>query len=619
MCGIFGRVGAAAGAGEVLDAMEGGLLHRGPDSRGRYADDWAALGSRRLSIVDPDGGSQPFTSEDGSVVLVCNGEIYNYAELRARLAGRHVFRSECDVEVIAHLYEELGIGLLAELEGQFAFALYDRVRGVVHLARDPFGICPLYYARDGDGLDFASTARALPAAGRIDLRGLDQVLCLPSVVSPRTLFEGVSSVRPGHRLEVTRDGVREVEYWDLDYPAAEETEESGEFADAGALLGALRTAVRRRLRSDAPVGLYLSGGLDSALVACLAAEVAESPVTHTFSAVFPAAELDERPYQELLARRLGLPHRPVEVTADRIRRDLELAVWHSEVPLRESYNVASLALAEAAAGEGVKVVLTGEGADEFFAGYSGYRFDALRAALPAGRRPPVPQDELRAREAMWGDPSYGYDLDVAALRRAREELYSSELLSSLPEFDCTAFPVADGRRIRGRHPMHKRSYLDVKLRMTDHLLGDHGDRMTMAHSVEGRYPFLDRDVVDLAMRIPPGLKLRGQEEKYVLKRAASRVVPEQVVRREKFPFTAPGSAYLVREAEEFVRDWLAPDTLRRHGVFDAGAVERLCDTYRDPGYDPSTPQRTDWLMIVLTFTMLRESADAAAPCRVVEL
>jgi asparagine synthase (glutamine-hydrolysing) len=615
MCGIFGCVGRDGPADRAsLRAMADCLHHRGPDSGGEYLDRHVGLGSRRLSIVDVAGGQQPFFSEDRSVVVVCNGEIFNHRQLRSQLAGRHRFRSDCDVEVIAHLYEEHGIALVRQLAGQFAFALFDRRAGRVYLARDHFGICPLYYRDTPAGLVFASEVKAIlssPGVARtLDLTGLDQTLCLPSVVSPRTMFEGVRSVRPGHYLEVGADGLVERQYWDLDYPAidGQGSEPAPGVRSAAAyeaqIAESLRDAVRRRLQADVPIGLYVSGGLDSTLVACLAAELRDPNITHVLSVGFPAAELDESGYQRLVADHLGYPHRHVDVTVDDICRRLEQAVWHSETPLKESYNVASLQLSEAARRAGIKVVLSGEGADEFFAGYSGYRFDAVRAELPdtAGA------EERAAREALWGDPEYGYDMNFAALRRDRERLYSAAARAALPDFDCTAAPVADGAKLRGRHVMHKRSYLDVKLRLTDHLLGDHGDRMTMANSVEGRYPFLDLDFVRLATAIPPGLKLRDLEEKHILKRAAAGLVPAQVAAREKFPFTAPGSPYLVRQGAQFVGDWLSPSVLRRQGVFDPAEVQRLCAAYRDPAYRPSAPLRTDWLMIVLTFTILHDQA-----------
>ncbi|WP_336317611.1 asparagine synthase (glutamine-hydrolyzing) [Streptomyces lavendofoliae] len=631
MCGVFGCVDWGTGPDPGgLALMAAQLHHRGPDEDGTYTDAHVAFGCKRLSIVDLAGGGQPFFSEDGSVAVVCNGEIFNHRQLRDELAGRHRFRSQCDVEVIVHLYEERGMELVHALNGQFAFALHDRRRDTVFLARDHFGICPLYYRPTDDGLLFASEIKAIHA-GRggpspaLDLTGLDQVLCLPALVPPRTMFEGVRSLRPGHYLQVTPAGATEHEYWDLEYPSARETAErsrsslrASEAEYRERILAALRRAVRARLQADAPIGLYVSGGLDSALVAALAAEAHDGHVSDVFSVGFTDSELDESSYQRLVADRLGYPQHRVEVSADDICRHLERTVWHSETPLRESYNVASLLLAAAARESGTKVVLAGEGSDEFFAGYSGYRFDALRPTPPHD----VPAEERAHRERLWGDPDYGYDLDFRALDRIRNQLYSAELRSSLEEFSCTgpaAPPLVDGSRLRGRHRMHQRSYLDVKLRLTDHLLGDHGDRMTMANSVEGRYPFLDLDFVRVAMEVPPDLKLHDFEEKYILKRAARGLVPASVAEREKFPFTAQSSAHLVRAAPEFTGDWLSPGLIKRHGVFDPDEVGRLYDACRDPGHRPSTPLRTDWLMIVLTFTILCEQPARAdrntTPCR----
>jgi asparagine synthase (glutamine-hydrolysing) len=610
MCGIFGNVRWHGTVDEhELRIMGEQLHHRGPDEAGTYVDRHVGFGSRRLSIVDLAGGGQPFRSENGAVVLVCNGEIFNYRQLRSQLEGRHRFRSNCDVEVIAHLYEERGIALLDELNGQFAFALHDRRRNTVFLARDHFGICPLHYREGAGGTLFASEAKAILACpgvpSELDLAGLDQVLSLPALVSPRTMFEGVKSVRPGHYVELTPDGLQEHEYWDLVYLPAEDVQDTGTAEDyREEIVHTLRNAVHRRLQADVPIGLYVSGGLDSALVASLAAEVHDPHVTHLLSVGFGDVELDETQYQRLVADRLGLPHHHIDVTVDDVCRRLELTVWQSETPLRESYNVASFELAAAAQRAGVKVVLSGEGADELFAGYSGYRFDALRAEIGGLADPAA--GELEARAALWGDSSYGYDLNFAALHRERRRLYSSDLRAALPDLSDAWPPLVDGEKLRGRCLMHKRSYLDVKLRLAEHLLGDHGDRMTMANSIEGRYPFLDLEFVRLAMSIPPRLKLHELEEKYVLKEAAAGVVPDQVARREKFPFTAQGSPYLVQRAPEFVGDWLSPSVLRRQNLFDPNEVARMRRVYSNPVYRCQTPLRTDWLMIVLTSTILHD-------------
>lgn len=617
MCGIFGCFAWSRPVDEgEIAAMGERLVHRGPDHGGQWTDRMVGLGCRRLSIVDVAGGDQPFFNEDRSVVLACNGEIFNYPELRARLEPRHRFASHCDVEVLVHLYEECGAGLLHELNGQFAFALYDRRRGVLLLARDHFGICPLHYVQAEGRLLFASEIKALlgrpGVSGRLDLRGLDQALTLPAVVSPQTMFEGVRSLRPGHWMEVTIDGPVEREYWDLEYPLASSLPEGEAEPEryVEPLRETLRAAVRRRLQSDVPIGLYVSGGLDSAIVARLAAAEGDPEITHALSVGFEQSELDESAFQRLVAEGLGYPHRSVDVRVDDVCRRLEQTVWHSEVPMRESYNVASLRLSELARSSGVVVVLSGEGSDEFFAGYSGYRFDSLWAQRAGSRQ--VAAEEASARAALWGDPTFGYDMSFGELRARKERLYSADVRASLPDLERSREPLVDGARLRGRHVVHKRSYLDVKLRMSDHLLGDHGDRMTMASSIEGRYPFLDLDFVRVAMDVPPSLKLRGFEEKFVLKRAFEDVVPARIAGREKFPFTAPASPYLVRHANEFVRDWLSPDVVRRQGVFDPAEVDRLCTLYEDPDYRPSTPLRTDWLMLVLTFTMLAERARRAS-------
>src|ERR1700674_546534 len=611
MCGFAGYIdlsGERMADRELLVRMTDKLAYRGPDSAGFFVERHVGLGFRRLSIIDLVTGDQPIYSEDRHVVLLCTGEIYNWQELRSELeALGHVFATRSDVEVLIHLYEEdNSAAFLTRLNGQFAFVLYDRSRQVLVLARDHFGVAPLYHAVAGGYFLFGSEIKALlehPAVPReVDLTALDQVLCLPGVVSPRTLFKGIASLENGRRI-VVRDGRIEIStYWDLDYPLAGELpDQAPESCHLERMAAALERSVRYRLQADVPIGLYLSGGLDSSLIAALARRL-RGPGQHTFSISFADPTIDEARYQRLMAGRLEAVHHEIRFDWPEIATRLEDAVYHCECPIKESYNTCSLALSAAARSEGFKVILGGEGADELFAGYPGYVFDQL-GPRRAGKRDPAALAEEALRERLWGDPNLFYETDLHAFRCSRAGLYSKALKGELATFDCLNFPLVDKQLLRGRHPIHQRSYLDFKLRLCDHLLADHGDRMVLANSVEGRYPFLDVDVIDLVREIPPRLKVHDFTEKYILKRLASDLLPPQIVQREKFGFRAPGSPYLLRQRIEWLDDQLSYERIERQGYFDPDRVEAL--RAKALSGDQLNPHlETDFLMVVLSFNLL---------------
>ena len=610
MCGIAGYVDLRAGRPadrDLLVRMAGKLAHRGPDSAGFFVENEVGLGFRRLSIVDLATGDQPIYNEDRSVVLLCNGEIYNFPALRQELEERgHVFSTRSDVEVLVHLYEESGCDFLTRLNGQFAFVLYDRVQKLLFLGRDPFGIVPLYYTTVDGLFLFASEIKALlehPAVPReVDLTGLDQVLCFPGVVSPRTLFKGILSLGSGQRLVVRGSRVEISEYWDLDYPADGELPYDKPEAYYRERIGELfEQSVRYRLQADVPIGLYLSGGLDSSLVAAMVHRL-RGEGQHTFSISFTEQGIDEARYQRLMVERLGSCHHEILFDWGEIAGRLVDTVYHCECPVRESYNTCSIALSAAARGEGIKVILGGEGADELFAGYPGYRFDRLGPRRVASYDPGAFR-ERELRERLWGNPDLFYETDLYAFREVKTALYSAALGASLPEFDCACFPLVNRERLRGRHPLHQRSYLDCKLRLSDHLLSDHGDRMVLANSVEGRYPFLDLNLVEFLREVPPDLKLHGFTEKYILKALAGDLLPKEIIEREKFGFRAPGTPFLLRQNIEWIEDLLSHERIERQGYFNPDTVQLLRRRYLEDG-DFNPHLETDFLMVVLTFGIM---------------
>jgi asparagine synthase (glutamine-hydrolysing) len=600
----------------VLERMADTLPHRGPDSEGYLISDHVGMATRRLSIVDLRTGDQPIANEDGTVTVCCNGEIFNHEQLRSDLeAAGHVFRTASDVEVLVHLYEDHGTALVERLNGQFSFAIYDSRRRRLLLARDPVGITPLHYTIVHGQLIFGSEVKALlahPLVPReVDLGGLDQVMMLPGLVSPRTMFAGIASLPPGHLL-VAEDGkVRTEQYWDLDYPLAETLPARSDpdlLDHVASLEQALLRAVDLRMRADVPHAYYLSGGLDSSLVAAVAGKLARDRL-HTFSVTFPDAAMTERPYQQIVARSLDSAHTEVLVTPEDLVAGLPDAVRHCECPLKESYNVASMMLSAAVRRHGAKVVLTGEGADELFAGYLGYKFDKRAAARR--RAGPLTDEELLSRR-LWGNPRLAYGQGLAHLAGSRRGLYSRAVASRLDSFDCLREPLVDTAKLAGRHVLHQRSYLDFKLRLADHLLGDHGDRVAMANSVETRYPYLDIGVIDCARRMPPEFALSGFEEKFLLKRLADGYVPREIINREKFAFHANTSADLIRLDRSSIGSYLSPSRIRREGYFDPDAVQALVDRYTDREFDLNVLFEDDVLMIVITHGMFLETFDLPA-------
>lgn len=609
MCGIAGfmSLGPGPGAGaEGLTAMTDTLAHRGPDGGGQTHRDGVSLGFRRLGVIAPGGGDHPLEGPDGNVALVCNGEIYNEPELRAELSARgHRFTTPYDTEVIIHLYEEMGTDLLSRLRGQFAFALHDRGRGRLFLARDQIGVLPLHHTLTPDAFVFGSEAKAIlafPGVERaVDLVGLDQVLTFPGLVSPRTMFKGVETLPGGHYLLVENGKVERRRYWDLHRPDPHAPEKS-EVEYTERLLELLDRSVRRRLRADVPVGLYLSGGLDSSLIAALAERA--SPGHPTFSVAFPGTDIDESGYQRLVADRLSSVHHETRMGSSEIVDHLYAMVLHAETPVKESYNVCSLALADSAREADVRVVLSGEGADELFGGYVGYRLDGLGPGAPSRGSLLEEALERKVRTRLWGDPDVGYERSYHTWRRSKAPLYSEAVRASFGQVDCLRHPVVDNGALSGLDPLSRRSYLDLRLRLADHLLGDHGDRMAMARSVETRHPFLDLDVVEFAATVPPKLKVNASGEKYLVRRAAERLVPEAILGREKFGFRAPGSPSVLRAGAEWVADVLSPALIARQGYFDPTVVERLRQRSLSPDADLHPHYEDDLLFVVLTFGIL---------------
>jgi asparagine synthase (glutamine-hydrolysing) len=620
MCGIAGEVrlhGGERPSPERVRAMCNVMVHRGPDDFGAVTLGEAALGMRRLSIVDVAGGHQPLANEDGTVQVVCNGEIYNNAALRTELIARgHRFKSRSDVEVIAHLYEEEGVDAVSRLEGMFAFALWDAARHRLVLGRDRIGIKPLYVHEGRDRLLFGSEAKCLLAGGVepvIDPQSLHDYLTLGYVPQPASIFAGVYQVPPGHVVVVepgdTGARITRRRYWSLTgHVAPVEARSEAEWQDE--LLRTLRAAVASHLMSDVPLGVFLSGGLDSGAIVALMHELGVRPI-RTFTIGFREKSFSEFEMARLVARRYGTEHHELVVNPD-AGTLLPSLVRHFDEPFADSSALAVWYVSELAHRH-VKVVLSGEGGDEVLAGYKTYqawRYASAYAHLPRFlgarlvpglvRRLPVSHERVSfdfkakrfvdgaylapAAGHLWWKTILGEEAKAAVCLDggSRHEAPTVRLFEALWE-------ESDGG------PLDRLQYIDTALYLPSDLLPK-ADRMSMAHSLEARVPFLDRAVVELGRRIPTRLRLHGLTTKYLLRRAMADRLPAPVARGKKLGFNVPMSAWLAGGLREFTCDTLAPARLRRQGLLDPAAVGRLVDEHMTRQKDRS---HALWTLLVL--------------------
>lgn len=606
MCGIAGYFGkpATAGPPALLERMIGAIAHRGPDGQGCFADDEVGLGHARLSIIDLAGGHQPMSNADRTVWVSFNGEIFNYVELRRDLIarGRH-FATRSDTEVILHLYAETGADCVDALNGDFAFALWDGRRKRLMLARDRMGVRPVYYAQRGKSLFFASEVKALlevpEISAELDPIALDQIFTFWFPLAPRTPFKDICELPPAHVLMADRHGVVVRPYWRLDYPRIGE-EPSGEIREdaiAEQLGELILDATRIRLRSDVPVGAYLSGGLDSSIIAAAIKKVVPTRLW-TFSVTFESPEFDESAYQQQMVRALQTTHGAVACTEADIARLFPKVIRHAERPILRTAPAPLLALSDLVNRSGFKVVLTGEGADEVFAGYDIFKEAKLRrfcARQPQSRfrpllfrklypyLPGLQRQSQKYLEAFFGtglgtidDPLFSHLPRVRTTAGAKL-FFSGDLREALRGYDSLA-------ELRERlppdfthwHPLAQAQYLETAYLLPGYILSAQGDRMAMAHGVEGRFPFLDHRVVEFASRIPPELKLRGLREKHILREAARKLLPPRIRDRTKQPYRAPDSrAFFGGDSPDYLGPRLGPAELAHAGYFEPKAVERL--------------------------------------------
>jgi asparagine synthase (glutamine-hydrolysing) len=616
ICGIFDLKEKKRIDHHIVRKMTGKLLHRGPDGVNYYSDDRISLGFTRLSIIDLEGGMQPIFNEDDSIIMICNGEIFNYIELREELIKKgHQFKTHTDVEVILHLYEERGTEFLNQLNGQFAFTVFDFKNQQLFCARDHFGIIPFFYTTVDDFFIFASEIKAIlehPLVRKeVDLEGLDQVFSFPGLVGPQTMFKDIKNLENGHYMLVKNDGsMQDTEYWDVIYPKTGEIRyDRGEDFYYKGLEELLTQSVKLRLRSDVPVGFYISGGLDSSLVSAIATELTPGTRRFSFSIDFEEKDKSESKYQRVMADHIKSLHCEKLFSYSDISERLKKVVYYSEYPLKETYNTASMALSELARENNIKVVLSGEGSDEWFAGYPGYKFDKFRQIKMQMQGNQATEDEYFQKELnqrLWGDENFNFDMDPYFITKMKKELYSETLIGRFDEIDSFQRGAVNRERLENRDIIHKRSYLDYKLRLVSHLIADHGDRMSYANSVEGRFPFLDKNLIEFVLKMPSDLKLKDFDEKYILKRIGRERIPAAIIKREKFAFHAPGSPYLLKNNIEYINDLLSYGNIKRQGYFNPDTIEKLKKQYMAEGFSLRIPYEIDILIIVITFGIFLE-------------
>lgn len=604
ICGVFNYRNEKKIELDILNDMLNAIRHRGPDGSRSFINGELALGFCRLSFIDLEGGMQPLYNEDKTITLICNGEVFNYTELRDELIREgHIFSTHTDVEVIIHLYEEYGLDFIHKLNGQFSIALYDGKKKRLILVRDPMGITPLFYTLFDGRLIFASEIKAIleyPGMPRkLNIETVDQLLTFPGPISPNTFFENIYSLENGHMLLIENNNIKNIEYWDVYYDR--ENEDLGELFYVENLRERLIKSVSQRLIADVPIGFYISGGLDSSIVASYIHKYIPGQYS-SFSAEFPDEKFTEKGYQTIVKELVQTNHFSVMVKEEDLWEQMRNVLYYTETPLKETYDVAAYLLSGLVQESSTKAILTGQGADEFFNGYIGYKYDFIRAR----QRDKTSKEECEINERLWGDPYFQYEKEYGKYEKEKYKLYSNDLKGEASKFSAINKSPINISRVQNLKSQRLRSYIDYKLRLVDHLLADHGDRMCFAHSIEGRHPFLDKDVIEFTLKMPEKYKLCGSNEKYILKQAAKGIVPDSIIHRRKSPFRAPGMPEMLKQNVALVEIFMSDEILKKQGIFDVDYIHSLKRRYVEDNFKLNIPYDCDYLVIVLTVTMFNE-------------
>lgn len=606
MCGICGTLnltGKHRINDDSLKRMMFILRHRGPDEFGTYKNEDIGLGHARLSIIDLKGGQQPIHNEDKTIWVVFNGEIFNYLELREELSRKgHAFYTKSDTEVLVHLYEEKGPEFVNDLNGQFAFAIWDSKIKRLMLARDRLGIRPLFYTTVNGSFIFASEIKSIfthsNVKREIDIRGLDQFFTFWATMPPQTAFKNILELPPAHYLLAQKRGIIVKRYWELGFCSGMDSDKTGEEERAEQLLALLKDSIKLRLRADVPVAAYLSGGLDSSFIAALTKNHFSNKLS-TFSVSFNDRNFDESAFQLRMAKFLGTDHKVVTCNYSDINKIMPQVVWHAENPLIRTAPAPLFLLSKLVRESHIKVVLTGEGSDEILGGYDLFRESKIRrfwAKNPDSKLRPLLMQRLYSyipnfhksnaaflsgfyrRHLLSADSKYYSHLPRWETTSGVKSLFSREIKNSLlnhraedslehhlpAEFTCW-------------DNLSQAQHIEIITLLSGNLLSSQGDRMMMANSVEGRFPFLDYRVVELCAKLPARLKLKVMEEKYLLKKIARPYLPQDILKRKKQAYRAPDSASFFSNGRgiAYVDELLSEKNLSRTNYFDPLAVAKL--------------------------------------------
>jgi len=598
MCGISGLINynnTLPQDGHIIDAMLSVLTHRGPDNQSFVLTPHNHFGHTRLSIIDLKSGDQPIYNRDKTICTVFNGEIYNYLELRHEHLSDYPFYTESDTEVIVALYDKYGIDFIGLLNGQFAIALYDTRLNKTFLIRDRIGISPLFYSSNDDTVYFASEIKSLLITGRVpaklDTDAYFDFIHLWSALAPGTLFADINQVSPGCYVEINRSGISSKRYWDFDFDSPNEQPLDVAIEQ---LDGLLDDAVKIRLRSDVPVAAYLSGGLDSTII--LSYLTRQGADLETFSLTFDDEHLNEERYQSEVASYFSVRHHSFRANYQLIADNFIKTIWHTESPLFRTSPTPMMLLSSEAHANDFKVVLTGEGADEIFGGYDIFKEAKIRefwARSPNSSWRPLLLKKLypyldfkNISSTEYLKNTFGHNIGQtnsllyafytrANITSAVGSFMQADIKKQL-ELDLESrvqehLPITPGKY----GVFNTAQYVEAKTIMAGYILSSQGDRMLMANSVEGRYPFLDHRVIEFAGKLKNRFKMNGLNEKYILKQMVKNRIPESVLKRPKQPYRAPDINALMQSKDNQLLDFLSEDQLRRNGLFDPSKVSKL--------------------------------------------
>lgn len=612
MCGING-IAYASRSGKrinenILKKMRDVQFHRGPDDGGIYIDENIGLGHRRLSIVDVSHGAQPMFNEDRSCVIIYNGEVYNHADYRAELEAKgHVYQTHCDTETILHLYEEYGAKCVEKLRGMFAFAIWDKRKKELFIARDRLGVKPLYYAHDTEGnLFFGSEIKTLLEAGAVkpelNYDALPDQLANHGTSGDETLFKSIKRLLPGHTLSWCDGKIKIEKYWDVYFEPKHEEKTDAEFVEEW--LALFKKSVKLRLMADVPLGMFLSGGIDSSAICAVMAEMVDEPIK-TFSVGFKEREANEFEYARIVSKAYKTEHHEITITPEQFFAELPNLIWHEDEPLGFDSSI-PLYFVSKLAQEHVKVVLTGEGSDEIMAGYGRYAKtvsllnygEKYESIVPGFVRTAVKSGVSSLPRSVGGKLNRTFlsrSADLENLffdnfsifsRKLQREIFSAQTASKIREanpYDLQNKWLAESD---AKNALDKLLYVDTKTYLHELLMKQ--DQMSMAASIESRVPFLDHKLVEFTAKMPVEMKLRGRTTKWILREAMQNILPEEILTRPKMGFPVPLGDWLRNEFKSFVDEYVLSERSQKRGIFKPESLKKLVALHNS-GQNLATP------------------------------